>query len=75
MPFDELQGVTIDQIGRVALLFRPFAAVPPVMLVVVANVADEVDIAAVLADELVEAVILRVIIAGIVGDNPDATCR
>ena len=62
MTIDELDRVTIDEIGDVAILPRLLATVPPVMFIVITDVADEVNVAAVIADELVEAVLLRVVV-------------
>ena len=64
MSLDELDRVAIDEIGDVAFLASSLTSMPPVMLHVVADVADEVDVPSVVADELVEAVVLRVINLG-----------
>ena len=62
MPIDELHRITVDQVGGVAFLRCVDATVPPIVCPVVADMADEIDVAAVIADELVEAVVLRMIV-------------
>ena len=62
MPIDELHRITVDQVGGVAFLRCVDATVPPIVFHVVADMADEIDVAAVIADELVEAVVLRMIV-------------
>ncbi len=67
MPIDELHRITVDQVGGVALLRWVDATVPPIVRQVVADRADEIDVTAVIADELVEAVVLRVIVLRVLG--------
>ena len=62
MPIDELHRISVDQVGGVAFLRCVDATVPPIVFHVVADMADEIDVAAVIADELVEAVVLRMIV-------------
>ena len=58
---DELQGVFVDQVRGVALLLRLLAPMPPVVLHVVAPVVDVVDVSAVVALEVIKAVVLRMV--------------
>ena len=58
---DELQGVLVDQVRGIALLLRLLAPMPPVVLHVVAPVVDVVDVSAVVALEIVESVVLRMV--------------
>src|SRR5690606_27644573 len=53
MTINKVDRVTVDQIGNVTVLPRLFAAVPPVVSIVVTDVADEVNVAAVVTDKFV----------------------
>ena len=61
---DKLEHVSIDQFGRVSRFGRFCPAVPPVVLVVVANVTDEIDVSAVVSDEVIEPMVLRMEVVG-----------
>ena len=62
---DEVVRVPVDEVGAVAFFTGLLAAVPPVVNVVVTDVTDEVDVAAVVTDEFVEAVVLGMIVVGV----------
>ena len=57
---NEFEGVAIDQVSGVAIFNGFFSTVPPIVLVVISPVIDVVDVAAVVAAEIVESMILRV---------------
>lgn len=59
MPSDEVDCVAVDEVSRVAVLLDLFPTIPPVVLHAVTDMTDEVDVAAVVANEFVEAVVLR----------------
>ena len=60
VPFHEIERIPVDQVRGVAVLARLLPAVPPIVDIVVADMADEIDVAAVVAAEIVESMILRV---------------
>ena len=57
---DELEGIAIDEMSGIALLNRFLAAVPPVVLLVIAPVAEVVDVAAVVAFKVIEPMVVGV---------------
>ena len=59
---DELQRVFVDQMRGVALFFGFLFAVPPVVLIVVSPVVDIIDITAVVASEIIKAMVFRMIL-------------
>ena len=58
---EEFQGILVDKVGGIALFRSLFSPVPPVVLHVVTPVVDIVDVSAVVAHEVIEAVVLRMV--------------
>ena len=59
---DELQGIPVDQMRRIALFHRFLSSMPPIVLHVITPVIDVIDIPAVIAFEIVKPVVLRVVV-------------
>ena len=48
--------------GCIAVFFGFLAAMPPIMTVVIANMTDKVNVATVVANEFIKAMVLRMVI-------------
>ena len=62
MPPDEFVSVAVYKVSGIAIFSGFLSAMPPVVPIVVTDMTDEVDVAAVIADEFIKAVILWVIV-------------
>ena len=62
---NESFGILVNEVSGVALFMGLFATMPPIVLVVVADMAHEVDVATMVSNELIKTMVLWMVSVGI----------